>query len=351
MKCLLKYRWVKLMRSHLPQGKGVMGAWARLAFRAAFRKGNTSYCGYKNPVTPGMWSGGIVGLKSILGVRTRKQALETMDTLSRLGYIKYELDPHTKKLTYLITDWVVECSGEECAEGNVYATDGYGFLCLPRSITQRLSDNKYIFDESDAWLDLWCRTVYIDKHNAFSFLAPAVQYENCGAVLTLETLGRRWGWEKTKVWRFFKKYGDVFALYRLPGSYGCLVFNKIYPVCEETVLPTQDKIMRILEEIRILAKGKRKEASDHAHINKMVAWYSKNVIETILSEPEETRVALSPHIIRAYFSHCRNCKSYIYDCKGCYSRRSEKKKTGYIRGPCTPVDITRIAKELFTYEQ
>ena len=89
MKCLLKYRWVKLMRSHLPQGKGVMGAWARLASRAAFRKGNASYCGFENPVTPGMWSGGIVGLKSILGVRTRKQALETMDTLSRLGYIKW----------------------------------------------------------------------------------------------------------------------------------------------------------------------------------------------------------------------------------------------------------------------
>ena len=94
MKCLLKYQWVKLMRSHLPQGKGVMGSWARLASRAAFRKGTASCCGYSNPVTPGMWSGGIVGLKSILGVRTRKQALEMMDTLSRLGYIKYELDPH-----------------------------------------------------------------------------------------------------------------------------------------------------------------------------------------------------------------------------------------------------------------
>ena len=39
MKCLMKYEWVKLMRSHLPQGKGVMGAWMKLASRAAFRKG------------------------------------------------------------------------------------------------------------------------------------------------------------------------------------------------------------------------------------------------------------------------------------------------------------------------
>ena len=30
MKCLLKYQWVKLPRSQMPAGKGVMGAWARL---------------------------------------------------------------------------------------------------------------------------------------------------------------------------------------------------------------------------------------------------------------------------------------------------------------------------------
>ncbi len=34
MKCLLKYQWVKLPRSQMPVGKGVMGAWARLASRA-----------------------------------------------------------------------------------------------------------------------------------------------------------------------------------------------------------------------------------------------------------------------------------------------------------------------------
>ena len=35
---------------------------------AAFRKGVASYCGYENAVEPGMWAGGVVGLKSILGV-------------------------------------------------------------------------------------------------------------------------------------------------------------------------------------------------------------------------------------------------------------------------------------------
>lgn len=73
MKCLRKYKWVKLPRMHLPSGKGLMGYWAKLASRAAFRKGNAVYCGHINPVTAGMWSGGVVGLKSILGVKKRVQ--------------------------------------------------------------------------------------------------------------------------------------------------------------------------------------------------------------------------------------------------------------------------------------
>lgn len=60
MKCLCKYKWVKLYRAALSQGKGIMGYWARLAGRAAFRHGNAQYCGHTNTVTPGMWSGGIV---------------------------------------------------------------------------------------------------------------------------------------------------------------------------------------------------------------------------------------------------------------------------------------------------
>ena len=67
MKCLWHYEWVKLPRNIVPEGKGVLGDWVRLASRAAFRKGTSLYCGYTNTVIPGMWAGGVVGLKSILG--------------------------------------------------------------------------------------------------------------------------------------------------------------------------------------------------------------------------------------------------------------------------------------------
>lgn len=111
MKCLMKYEWVKLMRCHLPQGKGIMGAYTRLASRAAFRKGQAEYCGYTNEVNAGEWSGCIVGVKSILGVKKCEDAFSVLNKLSELGYISYTLDEETKKLTYKINDWVVKCSG------------------------------------------------------------------------------------------------------------------------------------------------------------------------------------------------------------------------------------------------
>ena len=144
MKCLRKYKWVKLMRSRLPEGKGIMAAWTHLASHAAFRKGYGLYCGHRNPVTPGMWTGGIVDFKSILGTRTRTEALEVLAQLERLEYIEYSLDLHSKKLTYRITDWEVTYSGSECPTGTVYPVNEYGFLCMPRNITERLVNQNYI---------------------------------------------------------------------------------------------------------------------------------------------------------------------------------------------------------------
>ena len=92
MKCLTKYEWVKLMRCHLPQGKGIMGSYTRLASRTAFREGQAEYCGYTNEVNVGELSGGIVGVKSILGVKKREYAFSILNKLSELGYISYTLD-------------------------------------------------------------------------------------------------------------------------------------------------------------------------------------------------------------------------------------------------------------------
>ena len=320
MQCLLKYQWVKLPREFLlPRRKGIMSHWTRLASRAAFRSGKAKYCGHINEVTVGSWAGGVVGLKSILGQKSRARTLEIMEELSSLGYISYRLDSETKKLTYKINDWVIKCSGADCDSGTIYTTEGYGFLCLPRDITQRLVDRNHKFDEADAWLDLWCHTVYRDPRNAFSHMAPTVQYGKYGAALTLENLGHRWNWEKTKVWRFLQKHGDAFTLHKLPGSFGCLIFNRLYPSSADIAIPTQADIARILGEIRIQGKNTHLSGSDNDRINRMIAWYSKRLFTdtapaAILSEDENGRVAVSPPIIRAYLSQCWNCKNCHKDC-------------------------------------
>ncbi len=131
MKCLRKFKWIKVRRNYLPSGKGTMLYWTRLASKAAFRKGKAFYCGHWNQVTPGMWSGGIVGLKSILGMKRRNQTLQIMNELQELGYIEYSLDRRTKHLEYRVKDWVMQCCGAESEDGTVYATDGYGFICVP----------------------------------------------------------------------------------------------------------------------------------------------------------------------------------------------------------------------------
>ena len=309
MRCLQKFKWVKLLRSQLPQGKGIMGYYLKLASHAAFRSGQAIYCGYTNEVGAGMWSGGIVGLKSILGVNSRQKALAILYKLSMLGYIEYSLDERTKKLTYQIMDLVIECSGKPCLTGIVYPINEYGFLCMPRNITERLAEQGYVFEETDAWLDLWVHTVSDEPNNLYSFLSPVVQYGDMS--LTLESLGRRWGWEKTKVWRFFQKYKTAFSLYRLPGYYGCVIFNTSYPN-NKTSLPTQEEVIALF----------------HSQSN----------------TAEENRVAVLTYIKRAYISPCRIYdKSWIkvdsnYDCK---DSRVINVISSRIRGPCKMGQIIR----------
>ena len=353
MPCLYKYRWVKLPRACLPTGKGHMGAWARLASRAAFRKGIATYCGHVNPVIPGMWSGGIVGLKSILGIRNRDSALSKLSLLNEMGLVKFSLDPNTKHLTYQLSDWIVEYSGAACIPGAVYTTPGYGFLCVPRNLTEKLLHQNYVLEDSEAWLDLWLHTVSMDPRNAFSFFAPVCQYGKYGVFLTLETLGQRWGWEKTKVWRFLQKHEDVCTLYRLPGSYGCLIFNKLYPCDQEILLPTVEDINRILAYVHHCSQDCVRRGSLREHMSRMVVWYSRRYLRSVGMLPssgaQKARVALFSSLYRAYLSLCWNWKNGKYDCPNYGLRESVGQCSNTIRGPCVTVDLSIIAKEYFTY--
>ena len=355
MKCLRKWKWVKLPREIVINDKGIMNHFMKLASRCAFRKGIATYCGFLNPVEPGMWSGGIVGVKSILGVKGCGKAYDALDDLEALEYLTYTVDWRTKKLSYRITDWVKEYCGDPCTSGAVYASTGYGFVCIPRDITQRLVDKGYNFGPADAFLDLWCHTVYRDYGNAFSFLAPTIQFDKYSSVLTLETLGKRWGWEKTKVCRFFKKYGEYFQLYRLPASYGCVIYNQQYPTEERVTMPSQEQVVSICKEILIWARNTYIEGNRNEKLNCYVAWKSRRMLkaweESVQMSCEEyeqmeiesgngeskSSVALFAPIIRAYISHGRNCKhgrNCQYACQGNYlgePPNSENPQIGAVR--------------------
>ena len=130
-------------------------------------------------------------------------------------------------------------------------------------------------------------------------------------ILSLETLGRRWGWEKTKVWRFFQMHREEFALRRLPGNLGCLVFNRAYPCKTLTVIPSAEEISALLGELRRLGRA---QSFDRVTLNRVIAWYSRHA--GIVNQPQKSRVALSYNIYRAYLSPWKDCTTYRNDCGG-----------------------------------
>lgn len=336
MSCLMKFKWVKLPRNGAPQKNDIPQRWVQLASRAAFRKGKATYCGHVNEVSPGEWVGGVTGIKSILGVKSKNKAFEIMNHMALLGYIEYHFDPQTKKLSYRIIDWITECSGKECENDNVYATNDYGFVCVPRNITERLVKNGYKFEEGDAWLDLWVHTVFEDKKNFLTFFAPMVTFCDSKAFFTLEELSRRWGWEKTKTWRFFQKNKEVFELYRLPGTYGCLIVNKGYPIDKKIKLPTRNEIVQQIYQARDFLLKRNIDCS-HGNLSYLITTLGEEYIAGVQGDEEKNSVAFSYYIIRAYFSPCWISDKDSYDCKGKYIFwvNIERKK---IRGPCVPPD-------------
>ena len=185
----------------------------------------------------------------------------------------------------------MQCCGAECDDGAVYATEGYGFICVPRNITDRLVKMNRVFSEADAWLDLWCHTTYKDLGNAFSFLCPVIQYGRYGSLLSMDYLGSRWGWERTKVWRFFQNNACTFGLHRMPGAFGSLIFNLAYFEDDRVTMPSDGKILYLLVKIREASRKGIKADSDRNKVNRMIAWNSGKVIASQYEKPD------APHTV------------------------------------------------------
>jgi hypothetical protein len=150
-----------------------------------------------------------------------------------------------------------------------------------------------------------------------------IQYGKYGVLLSMDFLGNRWGWERTKVWRFFQKHACTFGLHRMPGAYGSLIFNLAYFGDDRDTMPSEGKIMFLLGKIREASRKGIAANSDRDRVNRMIAWNSRKVLHALETSCDvlspKGRVAHSDSNTRAYFSHGRNCKygrNCISDCQG-----------------------------------
>ena len=117
------------------------------------------------------------------------------------------------------------------------------------------------------------------------------------------------------------------ALYRLPGFGGCLIFNKLYPADTAFSLPERAEIVRIIARMRILAGNTHAGLSENERVNRLIQLCSAAIIPEL---DAQSRVALFSRITHAYFSHCRNCESHVYDCRGVNTAQARAS----IRAPC-----------------
>ena len=130
----------------------------------------------------------------------------------------------------------------------------------------------------------------------------------------------------------FKKYGDAFTLHRLPGAYGCLIFNRLFPRGSAGEIPAGEEIANVIERLRSVSGWTERYGTDNEHINRLVAYQSRKLTES------ESRVALSTDIIKyAYLSPCWDCKNCNKDCLS-ININPAVAKTNEIRGPCNTTD-------------
>lgn len=285
-KCPVDYKWVKVPRNLMPpKCKGLMKDYFKIAYQTAYKDGTVKYCGYENEVKAKQLVCGPAGLKRLLERRSRDIALDALFLLQDFELVtsffevgaKITIDvpdlilPQTcsiRENLKLETDKYIAEHYNELAEGEIlnlqraaiefnekcYVSDNSGYICVPRNLTERLVERKYVFDDADAFFDLYLHTVHNYASNPFSKECPCIQYEKGSIILTLDILCKRWNWSLSKVSRFLKKYNDYFSLVKLQSSYGCVIFSKVFQTGSENIVPSQERCFEIVNEFKNLGE-------------------------------------------------------------------------------------------------
>ena len=241
-----------------PSG-GVLADFVSVAKNLALKDGKQKYCGYYNTVTKDSWSGGVIGLKTILKSKSRDDVFSRLELLSEYGYLHNVYNESTKELYVWSAHNINRPIKRYLPDTQCFSTNRYGYILLNRDLGDKLTDAGYTFTDGDAYIDLILHTVIGEHTNPFSYLAPTIMYEN-NSMLTLDYLGSRWNWEKTKVHRFFKKYSSVFALRKCPGNFGSVIFTN----CQTEIgcFPSQSDVAQI---VRLCLRYNKRSADTSRH--------------------------------------------------------------------------------------
>ena len=295
---LIVYKSTKMPRSVLPHILAAKGTTAKLCALysiASYRPGTIFiqttkvHKEIKQVNAPGQWIGTVRSLRQALHLQNNTQVINLLEALASNGYLTYSIE--NKLVSYTLpwysaekrnrhygTQYIPKQSARQSQKlnikNNAIATTNQGWFFLPK-ISLIAPDGCY--EEADAWMDLWVHTIYQDYFCAFSFLSPCVSFGKSHSAITLEQLSERWGWEKTKVWRFLEKHSSVFPHYRLPGSYGMLIFNVAYPDAN-TNLPSMDTVLDVIATLRDFSGYKTRSQNDNNNLNRMIAAYSHDLL-------------------------------------------------------------------------
>ena len=285
---LYKYDWVKLPRNIMPKGTGVLKNFFALACACAYKSGVTKYNGYWNPVKANQWAGGLDGVRRLLNTRTKDAAYDALTELAMLGLISLELYEYgyivitvhhvipsgicTEEIDFykeyldILSDenraQILENADDNPTISHIkkhskkcYVNDNSGFIRVARNVSDLLFKNNRSFSNADAFFDLWLHTVYREPYQPFSEECPTILYEKGLPILTLDTLAKRWLWDKQRVYRFFKRHAKYFRLVKLQSSYGCVIFNTAYPIDKAFTVPTQENCFAVVNRFKKYGKG------------------------------------------------------------------------------------------------
>ena len=193
-------------------------------FRTSYRRLD----GISYTVFPGDWICRISELMKCLRLQSRKQVLQTLESLQERGYIQYALLGRGHIVKYRIKGWRRH---NTVLDYNCPCQKETGFFFLPTAVATELISTRKC-SEMDIILDLWLSAVYNDSQVQGSSTGPVAYFRNGSGcpLITYGELSERWGVSKATVSRVLNKLDrlEYISLLTFPGRHGTAIYLRNY---------------------------------------------------------------------------------------------------------------------------